>query len=67
MSSLRKGSHFVPSDLAKMNQSEKAIMFEVSFGEDVLPLPNPLQKIIFEALVIGLKDDSFLDRISFLT
>ena len=34
---MRKGSHFVPSDLAKMNQSEKAIMFEVSFGEAHIP------------------------------
>ena len=57
MLSSRKGTRFVASDLAKMDQSEKAIMFEVSFGEDVLPLLNPLQKIMFEALVIGLKDN----------
>ena len=57
MLSLRKGTDFVPSDLPKMDLSEKAIMFEVSFGEDVLPLLNPPQKIIFEAPLKGLKDD----------
>ena len=50
MLSLRKGTDFVPSDLPKMDLSEKAIMFEVSFGEDALPLLNPPQKIIFDRI-----------------